>query len=48
MYYLLRLAGIGGSQESKWRKHEAATHVVKGLGKALSCTTQGRVFGAGI
>ena len=46
MYCLLLLAGFGGSQESKRPKRETATHVVKGLGKALSCTTQGHVFGA--
>ena len=31
MYYLLLLAGIGGSQESKRPKRETAIHVVKGL-----------------
>jgi hypothetical protein len=46
MYYLLLLSGIGGSQKSKRPKRETATHVVKGLGKALSCSTHGRVFGA--
>jgi len=35
MYYLLLLAGIGGSQESKRPKRETATHVVKGLGEDI-------------
>ena len=45
MYYLLRLAGTGSSfPRVRAAGAGNSTHVVKALGNALSCTTQGRLF----